>query len=79
MEIDICGYDSMGKNMLFGECKYSSQPKDVEVLYSLRQKAQAVPWKRDTRDELYILFSRSGFTDELRKAAENAPNVILAE
>ena len=79
VEIDICGYDSMGRNMLFGECKYSSQPKGVEVLYSLRQKAQAVPWKRDTRDELYILFSRSGFTDELRKAAENAPNVILAE
>lgn len=79
VEIDICGYESMGENMLFGECKYSSQPKGVEVLYDLRQKAKYVPWKAQTRREHFILFSRSGFTDDLRRVAENEPDVILAD
>ena len=49
IEIDICGYDSMGENMLFGECKYQAQPQGVEVLYELRQKAKGVPWNRNRR------------------------------
>ena len=78
VEIDICGYDSTGENMLFGECKYSSSPKGVEVLHDLRQKAKYVPWKAQARKEQFILFSRSGFTEELRQMAEKDPSVILA-
>jgi len=78
-EIDICGYDSTGENMMFGECKYSSRPKGVEVLHELRQKAKYVPWNRDHRKEYFILFSRSGFTDDLCQAASEEHNVILAE
>ncbi|MBP3835989.1 MAG: ATP-binding protein [Pyramidobacter sp.] len=79
VEIDICGYDSMGENMLFGECKYSSQPKGVDVLRALQQKTKAVPWKRDSRKEHYIIFSRSGFSDELRQMADTDSSIILAE
>ena len=65
--------------MLFGECKYSSSPKGVEVLHELRRKAKYVPWKTQTRKELFVLYSRSGFTDELRQMAEDDHSVILAE
>jgi AAA+ ATPase superfamily predicted ATPase len=79
IEIDICGYDSTGENMLFGECKYSSSPKGIEVLLDLRRKAKYVPWKAQTRKELFVLYSRAGFTDELRQMAEDDHSVILAE
>lgn len=77
IEIDIVAYDSFGKDMIFGECKYSVNPKDIDVLYELEQKSVYVNWKKDMRKEYYCIFSRSGFTRELLKLAEERENVIL--
>lgn len=78
-EIDIVGYDSMGENIVFGECKYSTQPKGSNVLHALQEKAKLVPWKRTSRKEYFILYSRSGFTPELTELAQNAGNIFLRE
>ena len=77
VEIDIVSYDSMGLDIVFGECKYSVNPKGMEVLWGLQEKADAVDWKKKERKEYYILFSRAGFTKELKKYAEGCENVWL--
>lgn len=77
VEIDIVAYNSMGKDILFGECKYSVNKKGLEVLRQLKQKAKAVLWNRDDRKEKYVIFSRSGFTDELLEYAAGDEDVWL--
>lgn len=77
IEIDIVAYDSFGKDMIFGECKYSVNPKGMDVLYELEQKSVYVNWKKDVRKEYYCIFSKSGFTKDLLELAEKRENVIL--
>ncbi|MBQ6843763.1 MAG: ATP-binding protein [Agathobacter sp.] len=78
-EIDIVAYDSMGNDILFGECKYSEKPKGIEVLSDLRQKSHEVIWKNDTRKEYFVIFSKSGFTKELENRANESDNIILEQ
>lgn len=76
-EIDVVAYNAMGDNMVFGECKYSVNPKGADVLYALKQKAMSVDWKNGSRKENYVIFSKSGYTDELKKIAETEGNIVL--
>lgn len=76
-EIDIVAYDSMGKDIVFGECKYSQNPKGIEVLADLKQKSHAVEWKKGERKEHFVIFSKSGFTKELLERAEKDKSIVL--
>ncbi len=76
-EIDALAYDSNGNDIVFGECKYSVNPKGMNILADLKEKATEVDWKRSNRNEFYVIFSRSGFTTELQKYAEEHHNIIL--
>ena len=69
-EIDIVALDPEGKNLILGECKYWTDPVGVSVLRDLEAKTDSVAWERDNRKVWYVLFSASGFTDELIKEAE---------
>lgn len=77
VEIDIIAYDSMGNDIVFGECKYCMNPKGLDVLYELQEKSKAVEWNRNNRNEYFCIFSRSGFTKELQELAERRTDVIL--
>ncbi len=79
VEIDIVAYDSAGSDILFGECKYSKQKKGLGILYELQEKARAVDWNRGSRKEYYMVYSKSGFTDELLEYAGAHDNVFLKE
>lgn len=76
-EIDIVALNSIGNEILFGECKYRQKKMDVDVLASLIEKASHVPWQRNNRVEKYVLFSISGYTDELISVAKERGDVIL--
>jgi len=76
-EIDIVAYDSMGEDIVFGECKYSQNPKGIEVLVDLKQKSHDVNWKRGERKEYFVIFSKSGFTKELLERAEKDKSIVL--
>lgn len=76
-EIDIVGINTTGNEIIFGECKFRQKKMDTDVLEELIQKAATVTWKKDNRKEQYILFSISGYTNELVQLAENRKNVIL--
>lgn len=76
-EIDIAAIDPEGKNLILGECKYWSDPVGISVLRDLEAKASAVSWERDCRKVWYVLFSASGFTEELKALAEGRDDVML--
>ena len=76
-EIDIVALDPEGKNLILGECKYWAEPVGVSVLRDLEAKTDSVAWERDNRKVWYVLFSASGFTDELLKEAESRTDLEL--
>ena len=76
-EIDIVAIDSNGNDIIFGECKYTNKPMDVDVLFDLENKSKNVDWKNERRKERYILFSINGYTKRLMELVENRDNVIL--
>lgn len=77
-EIDLVGIDSTGKDIIFGECKYDTNKlMDVSAFYALKQKAKVVEWKNDIREEKYILFSITGYTEELKELAKTRNDLIL--
>lgn len=77
-EIDLVAYDSSGDSLLLGECKYSANPKGIKVLDELTIKEQALPF-RNKKKTSYILFSKSGFTEELVRYANDHKNIYLVE
>lgn len=75
--IDILAYDSTGKDIIFGECKYTSGPKDMDVLWDLEAKAKEVKWKNNDRKQYFILFSINGFTAKLKELEAKRSDIIL--
>ncbi len=78
-EIDIVGLNSDGNEIIFGECKYYKNDKkmDEKVFYDLKEKSKYVEWKKDNRKDFFILFSISGYTDSLKKLANERNDLIL--
>ncbi|MBI2864667.1 MAG: DUF234 domain-containing protein [Chloroflexi bacterium] len=64
-QVDVVAMEGSGP-VLLGECKWSAQPVDFDVLNSLRRKAAYMGAPNTVR---YALFSLSGFTTRLRAAA----------
>jgi len=64
--------------LLCGEAKWSVRQVGTDILDDLKRKAALVPWGKPGRKELFVLFSRSGYTDELKRCA-SGEGVILWE
>ena len=78
-EIDIAAIDPDGKNIILGECKYCQDPVGIPVLRELEQKSIYVDWQKNGRQIWYILFSVSGFTDELKRFAAHRSDLLLCD
>jgi AAA+ ATPase superfamily predicted ATPase len=76
-EMDITAYDSAGEDIIFGECKFTAKKTGSAVLRELERKSRLVNWKNETRRDHFILFSISGYTDELRAAAKARKDLVL--
>ncbi len=75
-DIDVAAVNPDGQLTVIGECKWSKKQVGVSVLNDLDEKAadNRLPLAEScTR----ILFSRSGFTDELRQTAEGSKCIRL--
>ena len=77
-EIDIVAIDTIGGNLVLGECKYTTIPKGLSVLHALQGKAEAMLKLTQTKNVQYILFSTAGFTQDLTEKAQEG-NVRLIE
>lgn len=78
-EIDIAALDTEGKNLILGECKYWKEPVGIDVLRDLEAKSACVAWERSARKVWYVLFSASGFSDELTALTAARRDVLLCD
>lgn len=71
-EIDITGLNEEDDRILLGECKWSKNKVGPGLLSDLKEKAKHVRWKEGDRDEEYLLFSRSGFTEKIKEISDGS-------
>jgi len=76
-EIDILGLNDDESAALFGEAKWSVNPVGDDILENLERKARLVDWRKAERKDYFVLFSRSGFTENLHKRAREQRNLFL--
>lgn len=69
-EIDIVAFNEDENTILFGEAKWSTKKVGVDVLTDLKRKSMMIEWGKKNRKEYYALFSRKGFTEELKRIGE---------
>lgn len=77
-EIDVVAVSQRGNQILLGECKWSEKPIGTNIYEALKKKAHLVDWGQPGRQERYILFSKSGFTPDMRRIAQEE-KVLLVE
>jgi len=77
-EIDVVGVNDEANAILFGEVKWSARPLGTDILRRLKEKGARVDWGGPRRREAFALFSRNGFTPELRRLARRE-GVLLFE
>ncbi len=72
-EIDLIAINNQTNEISFAEAKWSNKPVGTNIYEDLKRKAQKVEWGKKDRREYFTLFSKSGFTDEMKKmtAKEN--------
>jgi hypothetical protein len=77
-EIDIVGIDEEASQILFAEAKWTNRPVGLNVYEDLKRKSRLVDWHRESRREYYALFSKSGFTEKMKRIAKKE-GVLLFE
>ncbi len=75
VEIDLVANDE--KSYIFCECKWRNEKIDINILEDLKRKSNLFDNKCDRK--YYILFSKSGFTEAVKKACETEKNIILVD
>jgi len=78
-ELDAVGLTEDG--LVVGECKFTSSPVSEGTLADLERTAENVRWggQPDDATTLYTLFSRAGYSDDLRQDAATRDDVRLFE
>ena len=75
-EIDLVALNNQTNEILFGEVKWSNKPVGTNIYEDLKKKSQRVEWGKKNRKEYFALFSKAGFTPNMRKIA-NEESVYL--
>lgn len=77
-DVDIIAEVTDGKNRitLFCECKFRSKPTSYAVLDTLRRRVDIIG---SSKNERFVIFSASEFSDSLVEAAEHDPRIILID
>ena len=78
-EIDLVALDEDNNQILFGESKWSNKKIGINIFKELKEKSRFVNWNINNRKEKYILFSKSGFTDEIMEFTRIEKNLTLVE
>jgi AAA+ ATPase superfamily predicted ATPase len=77
-EVDLLAISDSERAMMIGECKWWTAPVGVNILAELKLKADLVDPAGRWPDRSYALFSKSGYTADLRRVA-SAEGVLLVE
>lgn len=74
-EIDLVA--SNGEDYIFGECKWRNEKLTLSVLCKLKAKAEVFGKNRNST--YYVLFSKSGFTEEVINEAKSDSSIVLVD
>lgn len=69
-DIDVAGR-ALDNRFFYGECKWLNAPMDVGMLNRLIENSEKTAYGKGKSDKVYILFSRSGFKDDLIERANS--------
>ncbi|HIG93777.1 TPA: ATP-binding protein [Candidatus Woesearchaeota archaeon] len=58
-EIDLLAINEKTSEILLGECKWQEQVDAMEILSSLKEKANFVEWRKGKRKECWVIFAKS--------------------
>lgn len=78
-EIDVVGLTT-GDTLIVGECKFQQSPLGYDALASLQRHTEELRWTPDSggpREEVYALFSRSGFKPSVGEATVERDDLRL--
>jgi len=75
-EIDVVGFSTESNTLLFGETKWSRKLLGENIYAALQEKAKKVKWGDSSTKRIFVLFSKSGFTEGMKKLAKKE-GVIL--
>lgn len=78
-EIDIAAIDPEEKNLILGECKFWQEPVGINIFRELEEKARNVDWQNQNRHVWFVLFSSTGFTEELKELAVKRDDLLLVD
>ena len=73
-EIDLVFSSSDGKKIIFAECKWRKDIKDVSLLNGLMEKSDLFS---GCEDKYYYIFSKADFSEQCQTLADKAGNVRL--
>jgi AAA+ ATPase superfamily predicted ATPase len=76
-EIDLVGLNEETNSILFVETKWNNKPIGMDILHSLKQKASHVQWGSNERKEYFALVARGGFTEALKKQAQQEEILLI--
>jgi AAA+ ATPase superfamily predicted ATPase len=77
-EIDLVGFNKDQNKIFFAEVKWTEKPVGTNILDALKEKARQVSWGDSRTTRFYALFSRKGFTKDMRDRAREH-GIILFE
>ncbi|SFR90211.1 hypothetical protein SAMN05216559_0766 [Halomicrobium zhouii] len=77
MEVDVAGVNERDETLLLGECKWTADAVGRGLLADLEATEPNVRWHGSERSVSYALFSKSGFTPDLRDVAAERDDVHL--
>ncbi len=63
---------------ILGEAKWSNKQVGTNIYEDLKRKAQKVVWGKKGRKEYFAMFSKNGFTPDMKKVADKG-GVLLFE
>lgn len=78
-ETDIVAIDSIGHNLVLGECKYTTSKKGLSILHELQNRTEALKELTSSEHVEYIIFSTAGFCKDLIDAAKQNNNIKLID
>lgn len=76
-EIDVVALNEKENKILFSEVKWSNKPVGIDIYENLKRKAKLVQWGSPNCKHYFCLFSKSGFTEEMRKVSKREDVVLF--
>ncbi len=79
-EIDVMSVDNQNKLVFVGECKYHEKPVDASVYFTLKKKVDNATEIRKNfsgYEIIYVLFSKSGFTQRMIDIKNENSKILL--